>query len=127
MIDGTASLIAVDPEDIGRANLTSEDHWVNSTVEYGEVNGGGYMATLEVFHQLHCLVRLLVHDLSFRCSNADDAIEHATQGRPRRILRGVATISRWVFSVVEDHTLGFVTLSGGSTIANRISNLRSLH
>lgn len=66
MIDGTASLISVDDDDIQRANLTSDSHWRNATVEYGEVNGGGYMATLEVFHQLHCLVIISRPDVSMR-------------------------------------------------------------
>jgi len=32
--------------------------WFNSTVELDEDAGGGYMATIDAFHQLHCLVRL---------------------------------------------------------------------
>ncbi|EQK99072.1 hypothetical protein OCS_05216 [Ophiocordyceps sinensis CO18] len=54
-IDGTSSLIAVNEDDIKGAK-PSDQAWLNTTVEYGEVNGGGYMATLELFHQLHCLV-----------------------------------------------------------------------
>ncbi|KAL3952535.1 hypothetical protein ACCO45_012478 [Purpureocillium lilacinum] len=53
--DGTASLIAVNEEDIKRSNKMSDDDWFNSTVEYGTQHGGGYMATMELFHQLHCL------------------------------------------------------------------------
>jgi len=56
LIDGTASLIAVNKDDIKRVNKTSNEDWFNTTVEYGDLNGGGYMATLELFHQLHCLV-----------------------------------------------------------------------
>ncbi|KAF4504360.1 hypothetical protein G6O67_008518 [Ophiocordyceps sinensis] len=55
-IDGTSSIIAVDEGDIRRANKSSGQDWLNTTVEYGHVNGGGYMATLELFHQLHCVV-----------------------------------------------------------------------
>ncbi|KAJ2976378.1 hypothetical protein NQ176_g4989 [Zarea fungicola] len=63
LIDGTASLISVSLEDIKRANKTASVDWVNSTVQYGNANGGGYMATLEIFHQLHCLnmIRKVVH------------------------------------------------------------------
>ncbi|KAJ6443651.1 Zn(2)-Cys(6) zinc finger domain protein [Purpureocillium lavendulum] len=61
--DGTASLIAATREDVERSRKTSEVDWFNSTVEYGAANGGGYMATLEMFHQLHCLnmLRKAVH------------------------------------------------------------------
>lgn len=31
----------------------------NATVKIPERYGGGYLATLEVFHNLHCLVRLV--------------------------------------------------------------------
>ncbi|KAK4090038.1 hypothetical protein Purlil1_5664 [Purpureocillium lilacinum] len=61
--DGTASLIAVNEEDIKRSNKMSDDDWFNSTVEYGTQHGGGYMATMELFHQLHCLnmLRKAIH------------------------------------------------------------------
>lgn len=55
-IDGTAVLLSVSRADIDKAWKSSDDDWFNSTVELGEANGGGYMGTLEVFHQLHCLV-----------------------------------------------------------------------
>ncbi|KAJ4155616.1 hypothetical protein LMH87_000853 [Akanthomyces muscarius] len=63
LIDGTASLIAVTANDIMKANLTADSRLFDSTVEYGQVNGGGHMATLEMFHQLHCLnmLRKAVH------------------------------------------------------------------
>lgn len=59
--DGSASLITVTEEDIRRANKTNDEDWFNSTVPLGEVNGGGYMASLELFHQMHCVVCPLTH------------------------------------------------------------------
>ena len=58
LIDGTASLLSASYEDIRRSNKTTPGDWLNATVEYDEASGGGFVGTLEVFHQLHCLVSL---------------------------------------------------------------------
>ena len=54
--DGTAVVMSVDHDEVSRARKNTNEDWYNSTVELGEENGGGVMATLEMFHQLHCLV-----------------------------------------------------------------------
>lgn len=41
---------------VARSRKTDHGEWFNSTVELEPENGGGYMATIEMFHQLHCLV-----------------------------------------------------------------------
>ncbi|KAK8042809.1 hypothetical protein PG994_013292 [Apiospora phragmitis] len=57
LLDGTSTFISVTKEDIRRANQTDENlFWLNSTVQYDQANGGGYMGSLELFHQIHCLV-----------------------------------------------------------------------
>ncbi|KAH8888971.1 hypothetical protein GQ53DRAFT_825741 [Thozetella sp. PMI_491] len=52
---GGAVLLAATEDDIRRSRKASDDEWFNSTVVLDETNGGSYMATLEMFHQLHCL------------------------------------------------------------------------
>lgn len=54
--DGGAVVLSVSEDDIRRSWKDGDDEWFNSTVRLDERNGGGYMATLEIFHQLHCLV-----------------------------------------------------------------------
>lgn len=56
--DGGAVVLGVSREDIGRSWKDTSEEWFNSTVRLDKKNGGGYMATLEIFHQLHCLVHL---------------------------------------------------------------------
>jgi hypothetical protein len=56
-VDGTAVVLSIGPEEVRSARKDQEDEWFNSTVQLGDANGGGIMATLEMFHQLHCLVR----------------------------------------------------------------------
>ncbi|KAI1195937.1 hypothetical protein F5X97DRAFT_326020 [Nemania serpens] len=53
--DGTAVVLSVGPEEVKAAKKDQEEEWFNSTVQLGDANGGGMMATLEMFHQLHCL------------------------------------------------------------------------
>ncbi|KAI1122363.1 hypothetical protein F5Y10DRAFT_271146 [Nemania abortiva] len=53
--DGTAVVLGVGAEEIRAAGKDKEEEWFNSTVQLGDANGGGMMATLEMFHQLHCL------------------------------------------------------------------------
>lgn len=50
-------VLSVGPEEVKAAKKDQEEEWFNSTVQLGDANGGGMMATLEMFHQLHCLVR----------------------------------------------------------------------
>lgn len=73
-IDGTAVVLGVS-EDLIRASGKREDAHApfNSTVRLDEANGGGYMATLEVFHQIHCLVASLLSP--FSCRQADTGSE----------------------------------------------------
>ena len=53
--DGGAVVLSVSEDDMRASRKASDDEWFNSTVRLDEENGGGFMATLEVFHQLHCL------------------------------------------------------------------------
>ncbi|KAI1111506.1 hypothetical protein F5Y14DRAFT_464418 [Nemania sp. NC0429] len=53
--DGTAVVLSAGPEEVKAAKKDGEEDWFNSTVQLGDANGGGMMATLEMFHQLHCL------------------------------------------------------------------------
>ncbi len=55
-IDGTAAVLSVTKEEVAKANKIDDAVWFNSTVELDEDFGGGYMATIDLFHQLHCLV-----------------------------------------------------------------------
>ncbi|KAF2653668.1 hypothetical protein K491DRAFT_694509 [Lophiostoma macrostomum CBS 122681] len=51
-IDGTPVVLSVTEEEMSRSkNAVSPD----TVAELGAENGGGRMATLEMFHQLHCL------------------------------------------------------------------------
>ncbi|KAI3319117.1 hypothetical protein HD806DRAFT_510042 [Xylariaceae sp. AK1471] len=56
-VDGTAVVLGVGREEVRHAGKDKEVEWFNSTVQLGDENGGGMMASLEIFHQLHCLVR----------------------------------------------------------------------
>lgn len=49
----TAVILNVSAEEIRRSG---NDFSMGTIVELDAPNGGGYMATLELFHQLHCLV-----------------------------------------------------------------------
>jgi hypothetical protein len=49
----TAAVLNVSRGEIFRSGNAAA---LETVVELDEENGGGYMATLEVFHQLHCLV-----------------------------------------------------------------------
>jgi len=53
LIDGTVAIFPVTEDDIRRSRKT--DEWFNSTVRFDPEHGGGYMGTLEMFHQLHCV------------------------------------------------------------------------
>jgi len=45
-------MIGISSHELARLNKSAE-----SAAKYSAELGGGYMASLEVFHQLHCLVR----------------------------------------------------------------------
>jgi hypothetical protein len=49
----TAAVLNVSRAEIFRSGNTAA---LETVVELDEENGGGYMGTLEIFHQLHCLV-----------------------------------------------------------------------
>lgn len=51
----TAVVLNVSTQDIKN---TGNDRFVDTVVELDENNGGEHMGTLEIFHQLHCLVSL---------------------------------------------------------------------
>ncbi|KAI8954443.1 hypothetical protein F4801DRAFT_605360 [Xylaria longipes] len=53
--DGTAVVLGVGTKEVRPARKDKDEEWFNSTVQLGDANGGGMMATLEMFHQLHCL------------------------------------------------------------------------
>lgn len=55
-IDGTAVVLRVDESDIARARKIDDPAWFNTTVQLNHNGKQGYMATLDMFHQLHCLV-----------------------------------------------------------------------
>lgn len=57
LIDGTASLLSVTMDDIKQSNKADDPNLLNSTVQYQD---GTYMGSLEMFHQLHCLVGLIL-------------------------------------------------------------------
>lgn len=59
--DGGSVALDVTEEAIKRSRKSSEDEWVNSTTRLDAANGGGYLATLKIFHQLHCLVSRRFH------------------------------------------------------------------
>ncbi len=69
--DGGAVVLGVSREEVARSWKDSDEDWFNSTVRLAPQNGGGYMATLEIFHQLHCLVcaRVLI------CSTSSSVLE----------------------------------------------------
>lgn len=54
-VDGTAVVLSVSEEDIAKARKTDDPAWFNTTVKLKD-NKEGYMATIDMFHQLHCLV-----------------------------------------------------------------------
>lgn len=54
--DGGSVALGVTKEAIEKSRKFTEDEWVNSTTRLDDADGGGYLATLEMFHQLHCLV-----------------------------------------------------------------------
>jgi len=49
----TAVVMNVSAQEIKKSG---NDRFLDTVVELDSENGGGYMGTLEVFHQLHCLV-----------------------------------------------------------------------
>ena len=49
--------LAISAEEL---KLVGKDSTADATVRIPDEFGGGYYATLEVFHQLHCLVCLLL-------------------------------------------------------------------
>jgi hypothetical protein len=55
--DGTAVILSVGAKEVKTARKYQDDKWLNSTVQLEEANSGGMIATLEMFHQLHCLIR----------------------------------------------------------------------
>lgn len=57
LIDGTSVVITVDSSEIKASNKTAPEDWLNSTVKLDSSDGPRYLGTLELFHQLHCLVR----------------------------------------------------------------------
>ncbi|KAI1317918.1 hypothetical protein F5Y16DRAFT_140255 [Xylariaceae sp. FL0255] len=61
-LDGTAVILSVSKEDIARARKIDDLAWLNTTVKLDNEEGG-YMATIDMFHQLHCLnmIRKAVH------------------------------------------------------------------
>jgi hypothetical protein len=78
--DGGSVVLGVSADDIRRSRKAGEDEWFNSTVRLDEQNGGGYMATLEVFHQMHCLVCIFVlsHHMFPKLSKQQDEIRRYT-------------------------------------------------
>lgn len=48
----TAAVFNVSAQEAARSMNSNE---LDTVVDLGDDNGGGYMGTLEVFHQLHCL------------------------------------------------------------------------
>lgn len=58
---------------------------LRSKVRYPDKIGGGYMATLEVAHQLHCLVSYTIPTI--RSFLAHTCVEHASQSLLVRLLR----------------------------------------
>jgi hypothetical protein len=65
-------VLGVTEADIRANNKMHDEDWFNSTVVLEEGNGGDtrYMATLEVFHQMHCLDML--RKATFRDEFKDD-------------------------------------------------------
>lgn len=53
-------VLAVSRAEVSHAKKDTAEEWYNSTVKLGSGSEGGMMATLEMFHQLHCLVIILV-------------------------------------------------------------------
>ena len=56
-IEGTATVLGVNRNDVANSRRIDDPVWFNTTVELEEEAGSGYMGTLELFHLLHCLVR----------------------------------------------------------------------
>ena len=57
-VDGTSIVLSVSQEEIQRSSRWSTDEELSTrtAVVLSPHNGGGYMATIELPHQLHCLV-----------------------------------------------------------------------
>ena len=54
-VRGAAFLFAVD-EKTARKASSVQDASLATAVQLSEAEGGGYLATIEMYHQLHCLV-----------------------------------------------------------------------
>jgi hypothetical protein len=52
-IDGTSVVLSATVDEVSASENAAS---LNTVTQLGEENGGGAMATLEMFHQLHCLV-----------------------------------------------------------------------
>ncbi|KAI8626643.1 hypothetical protein F5Y19DRAFT_445625 [Xylariaceae sp. FL1651] len=67
-IDGTAVVLGVDEDEVIKSGKHLDQEWANSTVHLEPENGGGVMATLEIFHQLHCLdlIRKYTHYTEYK-------------------------------------------------------------
>jgi hypothetical protein len=52
-IDGTSVVLSATEEEMSASENAASP---NTVTQLGKENGGGAMATLEMFHQLHCLV-----------------------------------------------------------------------
>jgi hypothetical protein len=81
-IDGTSVVLSATVDEVYASENAAS---LNTVTQLGEKNGGGAMATLEMFHQLHCLVSNLPF---FSVSPAAKrVVESAPEVDPRRLLQ----------------------------------------
>lgn len=65
--------IRISDEDLKKINKSGRP----SNVKYREIDGGGNMGTIEVFHQLHCLVRKNLRWMKIKHLICNQCTEHA--------------------------------------------------
>ena len=69
MLDGRRGRLAVSRDVIGKMIKASDSGWIDSLV-YVEDNGERkYMASLDLFHEIHCLVSTFKADEVCPCSD----------------------------------------------------------
>jgi len=56
MLDGRQGTLAVPKEAVDRLAMASDPEWLNSIVKLEHSGEEKYMANLEIFHYMHCLV-----------------------------------------------------------------------
>ena len=61
MIDGTQGTLAVPKETILQMEKASDREWLDSVVKLKHNGEERYMASLEIFHQVHCLVSVKIN------------------------------------------------------------------